>query len=40
MSKLSKYVGKEDTGKLFQLVNEIVIGLLRPPKTVAKGKDE
>lgn len=32
MSKLSKYVGKEDTGKLFRLVNEIVIGLLKVPK--------
>lgn len=32
MGALSKYVGREDAGKLFQLVNEIVIGLLKPPK--------
>lgn len=40
MSKLSKYVGEEDTGKLFQLVNEIVIRLLRTQKTVTNGKDK
>ena len=39
MSKLSKYVGKEDTGKLFRLVNEIVIGLLRTPKMAVDKKD-
>ena len=40
MSKLPKYVGKEDTCKLFQLVNEIVIGLLRVPKKVAREREE
>ena len=39
MSKLPKYVGKEDTCKLFQLVNEIVIGLLRVPRKTAKEED-
>lgn len=38
MSKLSKYVGKEDTGKLFQLVNEIIISLLKIPQMTTKEK--
>ena len=38
MSKLSKYVGNEDTNKLFQLVNEIVISLLKIPQMTTKEK--
>jgi hypothetical protein len=38
MSKLSKYAGDEDANKLFQLVNEIVIGLLKTPQMTTKEK--
>ena len=38
MSKLSKYIGDEDTNKLFQLVNEIVISFLKIPQMTTKEK--
>jgi len=39
MSKLSKYVGDKDANKLFQLVNEILISLLKIPQMTTKEKD-
>ena len=36
MKMLPKYVGEEETNKLFTLVNEILIGLLKPTRIETK----